>query len=106
MLNHLMNNLQIRLLEGTNSLINFALAKKFDEHLLLPWPGRRIWEEHVPFKSTPGKKVAYVFTRLHARSSPLRWINWPGSTDCLLAYLNFSPTEEIWATDRLLEIAS
>jgi hypothetical protein len=39
------NNLQIRLLEGPDSLINFALSKKFDEHLSLPWPGRRIWEE-------------------------------------------------------------
>jgi hypothetical protein len=34
MINDPVNNLQIRLLEGADSLINFALAKKFDEHLL------------------------------------------------------------------------
>ena len=45
MVNHLMNNLQIILLEGPDSLINFALPKKFDEHLSLPRSGRRIWEE-------------------------------------------------------------
>jgi hypothetical protein len=39
------NNLQIKLLEGPDSLINFALSEKFDEHLSLTWPGRRIWEE-------------------------------------------------------------
>jgi hypothetical protein len=40
-----MNNLQIKLLEAPDSLINFALSKRFDEHLSLPRPGRRIWEE-------------------------------------------------------------
>ena len=40
-----MNNLQIKLLEGPDSLIDFALSKKFDEHLSLARPGRRIWEE-------------------------------------------------------------
>ena len=39
------NHLQIKLLEGSDSLINFALSKKFDEHLSLPRPGFRIWEE-------------------------------------------------------------
>jgi len=39
------NHLQINLLEGPDSLINFALSKKFDEHLSLARPGRRIWEE-------------------------------------------------------------
>jgi len=39
------NNLQIKLLEGPDSLINFALPKKFNEHLSLPRPSRRIWEE-------------------------------------------------------------
>ena len=39
------NNLQIKLLEGPDSLINFALSKKFDERLPLSRPGRRIWEE-------------------------------------------------------------
>jgi hypothetical protein len=47
MVNHPMNNLQIILFEGPNSLINFALSKAFDEHLLLPWPRGRIWEEVV-----------------------------------------------------------
>ena len=32
-------------LEGPDSFINCALPKKFDEHLSLPQPGRRIWEE-------------------------------------------------------------
>src|SRR5215470_18972159 len=45
MINDLMNNLQIKFLEGPDSLINFALSKKFDEHLSLLRPGRRIWEE-------------------------------------------------------------
>src|SRR6516162_10220470 len=39
------NNLQIKLLEGPDSLISFALSKKFDEHLSLAQSGRRIWEE-------------------------------------------------------------
>jgi hypothetical protein len=45
MLNDAMNNLQIKLLEGPDSLINFALSKKFYENLSLALPGRRIWEE-------------------------------------------------------------
>jgi hypothetical protein len=45
MLHDPVNNLQIKLLEGPNSLVNFALSKKFDEHLSLPRPGRLIWEE-------------------------------------------------------------
>jgi hypothetical protein len=47
MVDHLMNNLQIILFEGPNSLINFALSKAFDEHLLLARPHGRIWEELV-----------------------------------------------------------
>jgi hypothetical protein len=39
------NDLQIKLLEGPDSLFNFALPKKFDEHLSLLRPGRWIWEE-------------------------------------------------------------
>src|SRR5262245_41921670 len=39
------NHLQINLLEGPDSLISFALSKKFDEHLSLPGPGRQIREE-------------------------------------------------------------
>jgi len=45
MINDPVNNLQIKLLEGPDSLINFALPKKFDQHLSLPRPGRRIWEQ-------------------------------------------------------------
>jgi len=45
MINDPVNNLQIRLLEGPDSLISFALSKKFDEHLSLPRSGPRIWEE-------------------------------------------------------------
>ena len=45
MINDPVNNLQIKRLEGPDSLINFALAKKFDEHLSLPRPARRILEE-------------------------------------------------------------
>jgi len=45
MINDPVNNLQIKLLEGPDSLINFAFPKKFDKHLLLPWPLHRIWEE-------------------------------------------------------------
>ena len=45
MMNDLVNNLQIKLLEGPDSLIDFALSKKFDEHLLLPGPGPRGREE-------------------------------------------------------------
>jgi hypothetical protein len=36
MLNHLMNNFQVDLLEGPDSVINFALPKGFNEHLSLP----------------------------------------------------------------------
>src|SRR6516162_2208311 len=45
MINDPVNNLQIKLLKGPDSLINFALSKKFNEHLSLPRSGRRIWEE-------------------------------------------------------------
>jgi hypothetical protein len=34
--NNAMNNLQIDLFKGPERLINFALPKKFNEHLLLP----------------------------------------------------------------------
>ena len=47
MLNDAMNNLQIDLFKGPEGFINFALSAEFDEHLLLPWPGRPIWEELV-----------------------------------------------------------
>jgi hypothetical protein len=47
MISDLMNNLQIKLLEAPHRLINFALSKKFDEHLSLPRSLRRIWEELV-----------------------------------------------------------
>jgi hypothetical protein len=39
------NNLQVKLLEGPESLINLAFSKKLDEHLSLARPGPRIWEE-------------------------------------------------------------
>jgi hypothetical protein len=42
MINDLMNDLQIKLLEGPDSLINFAFSKKFDEHFSLSRPCRRI----------------------------------------------------------------
>jgi hypothetical protein len=45
MINDPVNNLQINLFEGPDSLINFALSAEFDEHLSLPRPFRRIWEE-------------------------------------------------------------
>jgi len=45
MINDPVNNLQIKLLEGPDSLINFALSVIFDEHLPLARPGLRIWEE-------------------------------------------------------------
>ena len=44
-INDPVNNLHKKLLEGPDSLINFALSKKFDERLSLPRPGRRIREE-------------------------------------------------------------
>jgi hypothetical protein len=44
-INDPVNNLQIKLLERPDSLFNFALSKKFNEHLSLPWPVHRIWEE-------------------------------------------------------------
>ena len=45
MINDLVNNLQIKLLEAPDSLINFALPEKFDEHLSLSRSRRRIWEK-------------------------------------------------------------
>ena len=45
MINDLMNNLEINLPEGSDSLVNFALPIKFYEHLSLSWSGRRIREE-------------------------------------------------------------
>jgi hypothetical protein len=45
MVNGPVNNLQTKLLEGPDSVINFALSKKFDEHLSLSRPSRPIWEE-------------------------------------------------------------
>jgi len=44
-MNDLVNNFQIKLLEGSDSLIDFALPEKIDEHLSLLRPGRWIWEE-------------------------------------------------------------
>jgi hypothetical protein len=45
MINDPMNNLQIKLFEGPDSLVNFGLPKKFDEHLSLPRSLRRIRKE-------------------------------------------------------------
>jgi hypothetical protein len=47
MINNLLNNLQIDLFKGPEGFINLALSAEFDEHLLLPRPGRPIWEELV-----------------------------------------------------------
>jgi hypothetical protein len=47
MINDPVNNLQIKLLKRPDSLIDFALSKRFDEHLSLSRSGRRIWEELV-----------------------------------------------------------
>jgi hypothetical protein len=61
MINDLMNNLQIKLLKGSDSFISFALSKKFDEHLSLPWSGRRIWEEleyELDYSESIGRPVA------------------------------------------------
>jgi hypothetical protein len=45
MINDPVNNLQIKLFEGPDSLIHFGLSAEFDEHLLLARSGRRIREE-------------------------------------------------------------
>src|SRR6516225_1948090 len=45
MINDPVNNLQIKLLEGPHSLVDFALSKNFNEHLSLPQSGRLIREE-------------------------------------------------------------
>src|SRR6516162_202812 len=45
MINNPVDNLQIKLLKGSDSLINFALSEKLDEHLSLPRPRHRIREE-------------------------------------------------------------
>ena len=45
MVSDLMNNLQIKLLEAPESLINFALSKRVDEHLSLSRSDRRIREK-------------------------------------------------------------
>jgi hypothetical protein len=45
MINDLMDNLQINLFEGSDSLINLALPIIFDEHFLLARPARRVREE-------------------------------------------------------------
>src|SRR5215469_10826939 len=45
MINDPVNNLQIKLLEGPDSVINFALSKELDEDLSLPRPGRQVGEE-------------------------------------------------------------
>jgi hypothetical protein len=45
MVNDLVNNLHINLFESPDSVINFALPKKFNKHLSLPRSLRRIWEE-------------------------------------------------------------
>jgi hypothetical protein len=44
MVNDPVNKLQIKLLEGTDRIINFAFSKKFNENLSLPRPGRWIRE--------------------------------------------------------------
>jgi hypothetical protein len=43
--NDLANNFQTNLPEGPDSLIDFAVPEKFDEHLSLPRPGRRVRKE-------------------------------------------------------------
>jgi hypothetical protein len=45
MINDLTNNLHISLVEGPDSLINFALSQNFDERLSLPRPGCRVWKD-------------------------------------------------------------
>ena len=45
MINDPVNNLQTKLLEDPDSLIKFALSKKFDESLSLPRSARRIWKK-------------------------------------------------------------
>src|SRR6516164_1626234 len=60
MVGDLMNNLQIKLLECPDSLINFALSKKFDQHLSLPRSGRRIWEELEYQRIITGQSVVQL----------------------------------------------
>jgi hypothetical protein len=45
MINDPVNNLQINLFKGSDSLVNFALPKKFGGPLSLPRSGRRIRKE-------------------------------------------------------------
>ena len=45
MIDDLVNNLEVDFLECSDRLINFALPVEFDQYLVLPRPGNRIWEE-------------------------------------------------------------
>ena len=40
MVSDLMNNLEVNLFDGPDSLISVALPKSFDEHLSVPWSGQ------------------------------------------------------------------
>jgi hypothetical protein len=60
MINDPVNNLQIKLFEGPHRLINFALSKKFDEHLSLSRSGRRIWEELEYQRIIPSQLVVQL----------------------------------------------
>ena len=60
MINDPVNNLQIKLFEGPDSFINFALPKKFDERLSLARPGRRIWEEPEYQRMITSQSVAQL----------------------------------------------
>jgi hypothetical protein len=45
MINNMMHNLKITALEGSERLINLALAVIFDEHFSLPRSGLWVWEK-------------------------------------------------------------
>src|SRR6516225_7967287 len=96
MVGDLMNNLQIKLLECPDSLINFALSKKFDQHLSLPRSGRRIWEEleyqriitsqsvvqlpeHLP-KNRPLGFLEYDVPKAAIDIRSILWRSWCGSS--------------------------
>ena len=60
MINDPVNNLQIKLLEGPDSLIDFALSEKFDEHLSLPRSRSRVWKELEYQRIIPSQSVVQL----------------------------------------------
>jgi hypothetical protein len=75
MINDPVNNLQIKLLEGPDSLIDFALSKKFDERLSLTRSRSRVWKELKYQRIIRSQSVVQLPERL-PKNGPLGFLEY------------------------------